>query len=199
MWRIIIRRKLFSLFIGRKPTSWPANNYLTKPTNNGLLMRNFVQLCLAAVWLQIIFCSLRKQNLSSPYCDRSCVKNGRSLRSPKIFTEKQTLWSNDKTIIGWGRAIYRDLSVTSRSIICRSLLICLSEIKTPHLFYILQLMSEGKWYSGTYPLGHLYSRVSSIKSLISLRVHKLQWRTLSKHELSHLNRCTALVGIQHTP
>ena len=56
MWRIIIRRKLFSLFIGRKPTSWPANNYL-KPTNNGLLMRNFVQLCLAAVWLQIIFCS----------------------------------------------------------------------------------------------------------------------------------------------
>ena len=26
---------------------------------------------------------MRKQNLSSPYCDRSCVKNGRSLRFPK--------------------------------------------------------------------------------------------------------------------
>ena len=41
------------------------------------------------VWQQIIFCSLRKQNLSSPYCDRSCANNGRSLRSPKIFIENK--------------------------------------------------------------------------------------------------------------
>ena len=160
-------------------------------------MRNVVQLCFGCCLAASNILLMRKQNLSSPYCDRSCVKNGRSLRFPKIFMEKQTLWSNDKTIIGRGRAIYRDLSVTSRSIICRSLLICLSE--KPCIYFIFQLMSERKWYSGTYPLGHLYSRVSSIKSLISLRVHKLQWRTLAKHELSHLNRCTALVGIQHTP
>ena len=142
---------------------------------------SFHLLCLAANNILL----MRKENLSSPYCDRSCVKNSRSLRFPKIFIEKQTLWSNDKTIIGRGRAIYRDLSVTSRSIICRSLLICLSE--KPRIYFIFQLMSD------------LYSRETSIQSLISLRVHKLQWRTISKRELSHLNRCTALVGIQHAP
>ena len=137
-------------------------------------MCNVVQLCLAANNILL----MRKQNLSSAYCDRSCVKNGRSLRFPKIFIEKQTLWSNDKTIIGRGRgrAIFWDLSVTSRSIICRSLLICLSE--KPRIYFIFQLMSD------------LCSRDTSIQ---------LQWRTISKHELSHLNRSTALVGIQHTP
>ena len=189
---------MFFLFIGRKPTSWPANNYLY---NNYLQI--MVCSCamsfscvLAAVWQQIIFCSCVNKTFLLLIVIALAWKNGRSLRFPKIFMEKQTLWSNDKTIIGRGRAIYRDLSVTSRSIICRSLLICLSQ--KPCIYFIFQLMSERKWYSGTYPLGHLYSRVSSI-SLISLRVHKLQWRTLSKHELSHLNRCTALVGIQHTP
>ena len=40
--------------------------------------------------------------LIPPSCDRSCVKNGRELRFPKIFIEKQTWWSNDKTIIELG-------------------------------------------------------------------------------------------------
>ena len=47
------------------------------PKNDGLLMRNVVQLCLAvwlSVWLQIIFCSRAKQTTLSPSCDRSCVK-----------------------------------------------------------------------------------------------------------------------------
>ena len=42
---IIIRCKFFFLFIGWKPTTWPSNNCLK---NNGLLMRNVIQLCLAA-------------------------------------------------------------------------------------------------------------------------------------------------------
>ena len=40
---IIIRSKFFFLFIGREPTTWPANSCLY--TNNGLLIRNVVQLC----------------------------------------------------------------------------------------------------------------------------------------------------------
>ena len=43
---IIILCKFFFLFIGRKPTLWPVNNCLQ--INNGLFMRNVVQLCLAA-------------------------------------------------------------------------------------------------------------------------------------------------------
>ena len=56
-------------------------------------MRNVIQLCLAAVWHNCLAANnillMRKQNLSSPYCDRSCVNNGRSLRSPKIFIENK--------------------------------------------------------------------------------------------------------------
>ena len=33
---------------------------------------------------------------------------------------------------------------------------------------------------------------------ISLKVRLSQWWQLSKHELTHLNQCTAFVGIQHT-
>ena len=42
---IIIRNKFFFLFIGRKPTMWPANNSLQY---NGLLICNAIQQCLAA-------------------------------------------------------------------------------------------------------------------------------------------------------
>ena len=43
---IIIQSKFFFLFVGQEPTTWPANNCLQN--NNGLLMHNAVQLCLAS-------------------------------------------------------------------------------------------------------------------------------------------------------
>ena len=79
-----------------------CNNYLQIMVRSCGMSFNCVWLlfgnCLATNHILL----MRKQNLSSPYCDRSCVKNGRSLRFPKMFIEKQTLWSNDKTIIGRG-------------------------------------------------------------------------------------------------
>ena len=90
IWWIIIRCKLFFLFIGRKPTLWPANNYLQ-------IMVCSCAMSFSRVWLLFGFNCLaannillmRKQNLFSPSCDRSCVNNGRSLRSPKIFIENK--------------------------------------------------------------------------------------------------------------
>ena len=60
-------------------------------------MCNVVQLCFAAN-------CVNETTLFS-----SCVKNGRSLRFPKIFSKKQTCnwWSNDKTII---ELCYRKIS-----------------------------------------------------------------------------------------
>ena len=143
---------------------------------------------------------MRKQNLSSPYCDRSCVN-----WMVDRFASRRYSWKNklcDRMIKQLLDEVEQYIEICqwrADQLFAEAFWYVYRKLKTPHLFYIFQLMSERKWYSGTYPLGHLYSRVSSIKSLISLRVHKLQWRTLSKHELSHLNRCTALVGIQHTP
>ena len=79
------------------------------PTNNGLLMRNVVKLCLASVWLQIILWSCVNETTLSSFL-RSLVSekiNGRLLRFPKIFIKKQTWWSNDTTIIELG---YRNIS-----------------------------------------------------------------------------------------
>ena len=160
-------------------------------------MRNVVQLCLAAVWQQIIFCSCVNKTFLL------LIAIALAWKMVDRFASRRYSWKNklcDRMIKQLLDEVEQYIEICQwpvGSIICRSLLICLSE--KPRIYFIFQLMSERKWYSGTYPLGHLYSRVSSIKSLISLRVHKLQWRTLSKHELSHLNRCTALVGIQHTP
>ena len=70
--QMIIRCKLFFLFIGPKPSTWLANC----PQ---------IMVCSCAmssnwVWLQIIFCScVNETTLFSSY-----VKNGRSLRFPKI-------------------------------------------------------------------------------------------------------------------
>ena len=71
----IIRCNLFLLFIGQKPTTWPANNCLQ------------LMVCLCAmssnrVWLQIIFCSCVNKTVTKPLfssCDCSCVKSCRSL------------------------------------------------------------------------------------------------------------------------
>ena len=86
--QIIIRCKFFFLFIGREPTTWPANNCLQIMVCSCAMSSN-------CVWLQIIFCSCVNETTR----DRSCVKKGRSLRFPKIFIKKQTWWSNDKTIM----------------------------------------------------------------------------------------------------
>ena len=62
------------------PFHWPKAQQVTckwLPTNNGLLMRNVVQLCLAA-------------------------NNILLMRKRTIFIKKQTWWSNDKTIIELG-------------------------------------------------------------------------------------------------
>ena len=45
--------------------------------------------------------------------------------------------------------------------------------------------------------GHLSTQKVTQKSLISVTVYQLQWREHSQHELSHLNRYSALVAIKH--
>ena len=93
---IIIRCKHFLLFIGQKPTTWPANNCLQIMVCTCPMLSN-------CVWLHIIFCSCVNETTR----DCSCVKKGRSLRFPKIFIKKQTWCSNDRTIIELG---YRKIS-----------------------------------------------------------------------------------------
>ena len=50
---IIIRGKIFFLFIGRKPITWPTNNCLQIMVYSCTMSSNCVWL---SVWLQIIFC-----------------------------------------------------------------------------------------------------------------------------------------------
>ena len=97
---IIIRCKCFFLFIGREPTTWPANNCLQ---NNGVLTYNVVQLFLAANTILL----MHRWNHAFLLLAIAVLKNGRSLRFPKIFLKKQTRWSNYKTIIELG---YRKIS-----------------------------------------------------------------------------------------
>ena len=101
---IIIRSKLFSLFVGREPTQWPANNCLQIMVCSCAVPSN-------CVWLQIIFCSYVKETVPFSFLRLLLRENGRSLRFPRIFIKKQTRWSNDKTIIELG---------DRRSIICLS-------------------------------------------------------------------------------
>ena len=93
---MIIRCKFSVLFIGRKSTTWPANNCLQIMVCSCAMSSN-------CVWLQIIFCSCVNETTR----DRYCMNKGKSLRFPKIFIKKQTWWSNDKTIIELG---YRNKS-----------------------------------------------------------------------------------------
>ena len=93
---IIIRFKLFFLqVIGRKPTTWPANNCLQIMVCSCTMSSNCVWLC---VWLQIIFCSCVNETTLLFFLRSLLRENGRSLRFPNIFIKKQTWWSNDKTI-----------------------------------------------------------------------------------------------------
>ena len=119
---IIIRNKFFFLFIGRKPTMWPANNSLQIMVCSSAMPSN-------SVWLQIIFCSCVKETVLFSFLRSLLRENGRSLRFPKIFLKKQTRWSNDKTIIelryrkiSWFVSVlqinYYDLLTTDKSRYC---------------------------------------------------------------------------------
>ena len=55
---------------------WPKVHHVTckkLPTNNGLLMRNVVQLCLASFWLQIMLWSCVNETTLSSFL-RSLVR-----------------------------------------------------------------------------------------------------------------------------
>ena len=77
---------------------------------------NGVWLC---VWLQITFCSYVNKTTLFSFL-RPLLRENSSF--PKMFTEKQTRWPNDKTIFLLNSVIAKDhdLSVVSGSIICLS-------------------------------------------------------------------------------
>ena len=97
LWKIfiIIWYKCFFLFIGREPTTWPANNCLQIMVCSCAMPSN-------CVWLQIILCTCVKETVLFSFLRSLLSENGRSLRFPRIFIKKQTRWSNDKTIIELG-------------------------------------------------------------------------------------------------
>ena len=107
---IIIRCKCFFLFIGQKPTTWPANNCLQ------------IMVCSCAMsfncfWLQILFCSCVNETTLFSVLRSLLHENGRSLRFPKIFLGDRMI----KQLLNSVIAKYRDFSVSRRSIICFSL------------------------------------------------------------------------------
>ena len=78
---IIIQSKFFFLFVGREPTTWPANNCLQ------------IMVCSCAMpsncfWLQIIFCTCVKETVLFSFLRSLLRENGRSLRFPRIFIKK---------------------------------------------------------------------------------------------------------------
>jgi len=88
---LIIRWKFVFLFIGRDPTTWPANNCQQIMFSSCAMSSNFV-------WLQIIFCSCVNDTTLFSFLRSLLRENGRSLRFLKIFLKKQTRWSNDNSI-----------------------------------------------------------------------------------------------------
>ena len=111
----IIRSQFFFLFISREPTNWP--------TNNGLLMRNVVQLYLAANNNLLI----RKE--STLFFLRSPLReNGWSLRFLRISLKNKLNDRMIKQLLNSVIAKYRDLSVSRRSIIYLSRSACQLQI-----------------------------------------------------------------------
>ena len=78
---IILRSKLFLLFIGREPTTWPANNCVQIMVCSCAMLSN-------CVWLQIIFCSCVKETVLFFFLRSLLRENCRSLRFPRIFVKK---------------------------------------------------------------------------------------------------------------
>ena len=78
---IIIQSKFFFLFIGREPTTWPANNCLQIMVCSCVMPSN-------CVWLQIIFCTCIKETVLFSFLLSFLRENGRLLRFPRIFIKK---------------------------------------------------------------------------------------------------------------
>ena len=104
----IIRSQFFFLFISREPTTWP--------TNNGLLMRNVVQLCLAANNNLLI-----RKRKHAFLLAIALAWNSWSLRFLRISLKNKFHDRMIKQLLNSVMAKYRDLSVSCRSIICLSL------------------------------------------------------------------------------
>ena len=71
-------------------------------------------------WLQILFCSSVNETALFSFLRSLLRGNGRSLRFPKIFLKKKLGDRIIKQLLNSVIAKYRDLSVSRRSIICRS-------------------------------------------------------------------------------
>ena len=78
---IIIRSKFFFLFIGREPTTWPANKCLQIMVCSCAMPSNCVR-------LQIIFCICLKETVLFSFLRSLLRENDTSLRFPRIFIEK---------------------------------------------------------------------------------------------------------------
>ena len=73
------------------------------------------------VWLQIILCTCVKETVLLSFLRSPLRENGRALRFPRIFIKKNKLGDQMiKQLLNSVVAKYRDLSVSRRSIICRS-------------------------------------------------------------------------------
>ena len=130
---IIIRSKFFFLFIGREPTTWPANNCLQIMVCSCAMPSN-------CVLLQIIFCSCVKETLLFSFFRSLLRENGRSLRFARIFIKKNKLGDRMiKQLLNSVKTKHRDLSVSRRSIICRSRrLICSPQTNRDILLNLVQ-------------------------------------------------------------
>ena len=103
---IIIRSKCFFLFIGREPTTCPANNYLQIMVCSCAMPSN-------CVWLQIIFCTCVKETVLFSFLRSLLRENGRSLRFPRIFIKKTN------SVIEWQNNYWTRLS--HNIVICQCL------------------------------------------------------------------------------
>ena len=104
----------FFLFIGRKLTAWPANKCPQ-------IMDCLCAMSSNCVWLQIIFRLCVNETTLSSLLRSLLSENGRLFRFPKIFLKKNK--HGDRMIKQLSNSViakYRDLSVSRRSIICRS-------------------------------------------------------------------------------
>ena len=112
---IIIRSKFFFLFIGREPTTWPANNCLQIMVCSCAMPSN-------CVWLQIIFCTwMCKGNRAFLLLAITLAWKWQIASLPKDIYLKNKLGDRViKQLLNLVIAKYRDLLVASRSIICRS-------------------------------------------------------------------------------
>ena len=113
---IIIQSKFFFLFIGREPTTWPANNCLQIMVCSCAMPSN-------CVWQQIIFCTCVKETVLFSFLWSLFRENGRLLCFLRIFIKKKKKFG-DRVIkqlsLNSVIAKYRDLSVSRRLIICQS-------------------------------------------------------------------------------